>query len=121
MPRRGESPRGSDRQSRAIASGVRARAVHTSAAMPNFKSIIITAAICLPLGFAVAGPLKGHPNMQAAAKALDNAAEKITAAQKANEWDMDGHAQKAKEAIDTAVSELKKAAEVANSKEAPKK
>jgi hypothetical protein len=89
--------------------------------MPNFKSIIITAAICLPLGFAVAGPLKGHPNMVAAAKALDTASDKITAAQKANEWDMDGHAEKAKAAIATAVDELKKAGEVANAKEAPAK
>jgi hypothetical protein len=84
--------------------------------MRNLKTIIITAAIALPLGFAAAGPLKGHPNLQAAAKALDTAAEKITAAQKANEFDLDGHAQKAKDAIKLAQDEIKAAAEVATEK-----
>ena len=84
--------------------------------MRNLKTIIITAAIALPLGFAAAGPLKGHPNLQAAAKALDIAAEKITAAQKVNEFDMDGHAQKAKDAIKVAQDEIKAAAEVATEK-----
>jgi hypothetical protein len=36
------------------------------------------------------------------------------AAQKANEWDMRGHAQKAKELLEQANSELKQAAEAAN-------
>ncbi len=84
--------------------------------MRNLKTIIITAAIALPLGFAVAGPLKGHPNLEAATKALDNAWEKISAAQSANEFDMNGHAAKAKEAIATARAEIKEAAEVANEK-----
>ena len=82
--------------------------------MSNLKTIIITAAIALPLGFALAGPLKGHPNLQAADKALATAWEKIEAAQKANEFDMDGHAAKAKDAIKLAVDEVKLAAEAAN-------
>jgi hypothetical protein len=82
--------------------------------MSNLKTIILTAAIALPVGFAIAGPLKGHPNLQAADKALATAWDKIEAAQKANEFDLDGHAAKAKDAIKTAVDEIKLAAEAAN-------
>jgi len=84
--------------------------------MRNLKTIIITAAIALPVGMLAAGPMKGHPNLQAADKALATAWEKIGAAQKANEFDMDGHAAKAKDAIKVAVDELKLAAEAANAK-----
>jgi hypothetical protein len=71
----------------------------------------------LMLGLAVgayAGPMKGHPNLEAAHKFLVQADEKITAAQKANEYDMEGHAQKAKDLITQALPELKQAAEAAN-------
>jgi hypothetical protein len=40
--------------------------------------------------------------------------ERISAAQQANEWDMDGHAAKAKELLDKVNEELKMAAEAAN-------
>jgi hypothetical protein len=40
--------------------------------------------------------------------------QKIVAAQKANEWDVKGHAQKAKELLDQVNQELKLAAEAAN-------
>jgi len=39
---------------------------------------------------------------------------KLVAAQQANEWDMNGHAQKAKELLDQVNRELKEAAEAAN-------
>ena len=42
--------------------------------------------------------------------------EKIVAAQEANEWDMQGHAQKAKNLLDEVNKELKMAAEAANHK-----
>ena len=57
---------------------------------------------------------KKHPNLHAAQKFLEQADQKITAAQKANEYDMEGHAAKAKELIEQASSELKLAAEAAN-------
>jgi hypothetical protein len=68
---------------------------------------------------AFAGPkenvsAKKHPNLAAAQKHLVEANEKISAAQKANEFDMEGHAQKAKDLIDQADAELKLAAEAAN-------
>jgi len=84
--------------------------------MNKLKTIVITAAVALPIGYLAAGPMKGHPNLQAADKALATAWEKIGAAQKANEFDMDGHAAKAKDAIKVAVDELKLAAEAANAK-----
>jgi hypothetical protein len=84
--------------------------------MRTIKTLILAAAVAAPLGFAVAGPMKGHPNLEAAQKALDTALEKITASQKANEWDEGGHAKKAKEAIDLAKAELVEAAKADNAK-----
>jgi hypothetical protein len=55
-----------------------------------------------------------HPNLAAAQRLSQQAWEKIVAAQHANEWDMDGHAQKAKELLDEVNKELKMAAEAAN-------
>jgi hypothetical protein len=55
-----------------------------------------------------------HPNLAAAQRLTDEAYNKITAAQEANEWDMQGHAAKAKELLDQANRELKQAAEAAN-------
>jgi hypothetical protein len=57
---------------------------------------------------------KKHPNLHAAQKALETAWEKVKAAQEANEFDLGGHAQKAKELIQQADDELKQAAETAN-------
>ena len=87
--------------------------------MSKLRTVMLTAAICLPIGaFAGGGAkaLKGHPNMEAAAKALGTAWDKITAAQKANEYDLGGHAAKAKDAIKLAMDELKAAADTANEK-----
>jgi hypothetical protein len=55
-----------------------------------------------------------HPNLAAAQRLSTQAFEKIMAAQRANEWDLGGHAQKAKELLDEVNRELKAAAETAN-------
>jgi hypothetical protein len=55
-----------------------------------------------------------HPNLAAAQRLCDQAFQKITAAQEANEFDMNGHAAKAKELLEQASRELKEAAEAAN-------
>jgi hypothetical protein len=55
-----------------------------------------------------------HPNLAAAQDLTNRAYNRIVAAQQANEWDMDGHAQKAKDLLDQANRELKAAAEAAN-------
>ena len=57
---------------------------------------------------------KRHPNLAAAQNLSQKAWEKIVAAQQANEWDMAGHAAKAKELLDQVNQELKMAAEAAN-------
>jgi hypothetical protein len=59
---------------------------------------------------------KKHPNIAAAQRLSQEAWEKIGAAQQANEWDMQGHAAKAKDLLDQANRELKLAAEAANKK-----
>jgi len=57
---------------------------------------------------------KRHPNLAAAQRLSAQAYQRILDAQKANEWDMNGHAQKAKELLDQVNNELKEAAEAAN-------
>ncbi len=55
-----------------------------------------------------------HPNLAAAQRLVSEAFNKISVAQKANEFDMGGHAAKAKELLDEAGKELALAAEAAN-------
>jgi len=55
-----------------------------------------------------------HPNLAAAQRLSLQAFEKITAAQQANEFDLAGHAAKAKTLLDQVNSELKLAAQQAN-------
>jgi hypothetical protein len=57
---------------------------------------------------------KKHPNLASAQHLSQQAWEKISAAQQANEWDMQGHAAKAKELLDQVNQELKLSAEAAN-------
>jgi len=55
-----------------------------------------------------------HPNIAAAQRLVAQAFQRITDAQRANEWDLSGHAEKAKQLLDQANAELKQAAEAAN-------
>jgi hypothetical protein len=55
-----------------------------------------------------------HPNLAEAQMSIERAENKISAAQEANEFDMDGHAAKAKELLSRAHTEIKLAAEAAN-------
>jgi hypothetical protein len=57
-----------------------------------------------------------HPNLAAAQRLSRQAWERIGAAQQANEWDLQGHAQKARELLDQVNEELKLAAEASNRK-----
>ena len=80
----------------------------------GFLALLLLASIAL-----YAAPARNvnphrHPNLAAAQKHAQLAFEKITAAQKANEWDMAGHAAKAKDLLEQANNELKQAAEAAN-------
>lgn len=55
-----------------------------------------------------------HPNLAAAQRLCAQAFERVSAAQQANEWDMEGHAAKAKQMLEQVNHELKLAAEAAN-------
>lgn len=55
-----------------------------------------------------------HPNIAAAQRLTDEAASKVTAARAANEWDLDGHAARARELLSQASHELTQAAESLN-------
>jgi hypothetical protein len=55
-----------------------------------------------------------HPNLAAAQRLSEQAYQKCIAAQQANEFDLGGHAQKAKELLEQANQQLKLAAEAAN-------
>jgi len=55
-----------------------------------------------------------HPNLAAAQDLAARAFDRIQDAQRANEWDMDGHAQKAKDLLAEATEEIKQAALAAN-------
>jgi len=79
----------------------------------KLKTILITAAIAFPLGL-FAGPLRHHPQLEAAQGDLNQAWKHITASQEAHEWDEGGHAQKAKDAISLAKDEVRQAAEFDN-------
>jgi hypothetical protein len=79
----------------------------------------IVASLLLIGGIAIGQPQQNvskgrHPNLAAAQRLSMQAFEKITAAQEANEWDMQGHAKKAKELLDEVNKELKQAAQAAN-------
>ena len=83
------------------------------------KLLLCTALLCTA-SMAVAAPpvdnVSGnrHPNLAAAQRLATQASEKISAAQAANEFDMGGHAAKAKELLDQVNHELKEAAVAAN-------
>jgi hypothetical protein len=55
-----------------------------------------------------------HPNLADAQRLIEQAYQKIGAAQRANEFDMGGHAKKAKELLDQANREIAQAASAAN-------
>jgi len=82
----------------------------------NVRRIVFGSVLSLTMfaaGFTVAqGPR--HPNLMAAQRLIDQAFDRITAAQQANEWDMSGHAAKAKDLLSEASREVKLAAEAAN-------
>lgn len=77
----------------------------------------------LGLGLFASGVLVGqnvnssrHPNLAAAQRFMQQAMNKMDAAQVANEFDMQGHAAKAKDLLAQAYNEAKQAAEAANHK-----
>jgi hypothetical protein len=82
--------------------------------MSKTKLILITALVAFTGGILTAGPMRGHPNLEAARNDLNGAWDHITRAQQNNEYDMGGHAAKAKDLISNAKEEVRMAAEAAN-------
>jgi len=83
------------------------------------RLLLCTATLALMASAAIAKPADNvsrhrHPNLAAAQRLSTQAFEKVVAAQKANEFDLGGHAQKAKDLLDEVNRELKAAAEVSN-------
>jgi len=75
------------------------------------KNLLIGLLTCASFGGGVIyGQIKGHPNMQKAMASLQSADGFLTAAQKANEYDLGGHAAKAKNLIAQAMTEVTLAA-----------
>lgn len=81
--------------------------------------VLAFAMLCTGFVFAQKKPPRNvsparHPNLAAAQRLSAQAYQRVIDAQKANEWDLAGHAQKAKNLLDEANEELKKAAEISN-------
>lgn len=57
-----------------------------------------------------------HPNLVAAQQFVQQAIDKVTAAQYANDFDMKGHAAKSKQLLQQAIVEIKLAEEAADGK-----
>ena len=87
--------------------------------MKRFRAVLITAVLAFTFGVSAKDVfLQGHPNLQKAHKALNEADHWITESQRANEkiWDVEGgHGHRAKEYIARAKQELDLAAEWVNS------
>jgi hypothetical protein len=82
-------------------------------------SLAALAALAVLSTAALADPVKDvdpklHPNLAAAQSLVVDAFDKLKAAQSANEFDMSGHAQKAKEMLDKVNEQIKQAAQAAN-------
>ena len=87
----------------------------------TFRTLVVS---CIAIGLLTIGiavhardvSKARHPNLAAAQTFIEKAIEKVSAAQVANEFDMNGHAAKAKTLLDQAYAEIKLAAEAANRK-----
>ncbi|MDE3167838.1 MAG: hypothetical protein KGN36_18705 [Acidobacteriota bacterium] len=91
--------------------------------LPMLKTRVTYLAVCLlffAAGIAVAQRPKEdvsgarHPNIAAAQRLVRQAWQRVVDAQQANEWDLAGHAQRAKELLNQADNELKAAAQASN-------
>ena len=86
----------------------------------NLFAVIALAGVLLLSGFLLAERperdvrAKRHPNLAAAQRFSSQAYQRVLDAQRANEWDLNGHAQKAKDQLDQVNHELKEAAEASN-------
>lgn len=80
------------------------------------SSSFIKLLICFALvgGLLSCASVPGHPNLAAAQQFVQQAIDKIAAAQNANNFDMKGHAARAKELMKRAIEEISLAGAAAN-------
>ena len=112
-----EDAQNSSAQNSSCAGAVRKRRI-SPMIKPRVAATVVTFLLIVG-GAATAQPKRNvsgarHPNLAAAQRLSQQAWNRIVQAQQANEFDMQGHAQKAKELLDQANKELKLAAEMAN-------
>jgi len=81
-----------------------------------FAGLLVIAFLFVAAVFAQNVNQRRHPNLFAAQTFIEKAIQKVSAAQEANEFDMEGHAAKAKGLLDKAYEEIKLAANAANEK-----
>ena len=84
------------------------------------RPLAFVLALAAPVGIAVAQKKEGgkysHPNLVAADRLCAQAYAKLEAAQVANEYDLGGHAKKAKDLLKQAQDEIKLATQAATKK-----
>jgi hypothetical protein len=83
----------------------------------KIRNLFLSSALVLGLvagGVTIAQNPERHPNLAAAQGYIDQAIGALDAAQHANEYDMEGHAGRAKELLRQAREEIKAAARAAN-------
>ena len=83
------------------------------------RTAMIALALAAPLSLVFAAPAQNvsaklHPNLAAAQTLIAQAYTKLEAAQTANDGQLGGHADKAKQLLAAAADEIKLAAEAAN-------
>jgi hypothetical protein len=79
----------------------------------KFLSGSVLCLVCFASGVLVAQGGR-HPNLRAAQQLVDQAFQRISDAQRANEWDMGGHAARAKDLLEQASREIKLATVASN-------
>ena len=88
--------------------------------VPRYLVVAVVAAALFSVGFLAFGQQVSkvlHPNLAAAQNLIERAIGRIDQAQKANEFDLGGHAARAKALLDQAFAEIKLAATAANAKQ----
>lgn len=85
------------------------------------RSLLVMAVLCAGMLFAQQRPAenidaKRHPHLAEAQKLCNQAYDQLVEAQGANDFDMEGHAAKAKELLVEASHQMKEAAMAANKK-----
>jgi hypothetical protein len=78
--------------------------------MQSKHLVLALAAAAAVVTTVMAGPMEGHPNLIAAREDAEHAIQKLKNAQKANEYDLGGHAKRAEELLAQAIEEIKLAA-----------